>query len=185
MWRHHDDTLQNAALVLAMSRSWISDREPFHHDLHFRQIIQLTDLIHGFCYHARKSIEMAEGFRPGILDAAKKQKIHYQITRLQLGDIERRTIHFTEQPFWWVICRLIHSREALVIESAETVLVNERRGRTRSILRPVAFAFRSDLDGPDQLHYVHTESLVSAFLLKISWMVEEATEKHVFGTAKT
>ena len=154
LWRRHDDALQTAALILAMSRSWISDREPFHHDLHYRQIIQLADLIHDFCYHARKSIEMADEFRPGTLDAAKKQKIHYQITSLQLDDTGEKTIEFTQQPFWWVICRLIHSREALVIESTETVVTNERTGRTRSILRPVAFAFRSDLDESYQLHYV-------------------------------
>jgi len=185
LWRHHDSALQAAALVLAMSRSWISDREPFHHDLHFRQIIQLTDLIHNFCYHARKSIEMAEEFRPGTLDAAKKQKIHYQITSLELDDTEKTVIQFTEQPFWWVICRLIHSREALVTETSETVVAHERTGRTRTILRPVAFAFRSDLDQPDQLHYVHTESLVSAFLYEVSRMIEEATETHVHGDDKT
>jgi len=176
LWRYHERVLDACAVILAISRSQISDREFIYHMLRDRQIVQLTDLIHDFSYNARKVIELTEAVIPQIMEISKTVKIHRDITSLEIDDVIGEQVVLTNEPLLWTLNRIIHARELLIEEASETIVVNQRTGRLRSNYRPIAISFRSDRDPIDKKHFVHIESLVTAYLAHIAPYIAEAAK---------
>ena len=65
--KHREAALNAGALIVAIARCSLNAREPLYR-LHDRQARRLIDLLHEFAFHARKAIELAERFEPGIID---------------------------------------------------------------------------------------------------------------------
>ena len=176
LWRYHERVLDACAVILAISRSQISDREFIYHILRDRQIVQLTDLIHDFSYNARKVIELTEATIPQIVEISKTVKVHSDITTLEIDDIDREQVTLTNEPLLWTLNRIIHARELLIEEATETIIVHELTGRLRSNCRPIAISFRSDRDSAETKHYVHIESLVKAYIGHIAPYIAEVAK---------
>jgi hypothetical protein len=176
LWRYHERVLDASALILAISRSQIADWEFIYPLVRDRQIIQLTDLIHDFSYNARKVIELTEASIPQIMDIAKEQTVHRDVTTLEIDDPFMNQIELTTRPLWWILCKIVHSRELIVLESSEIKILSQRTGKHRFNYRPIAIWFRADRDEEDQKHYVHIESLITVYLSHIAPYIVEAAK---------
>jgi hypothetical protein len=184
LWRYHERVLDASSLLIAITRSQLSERDSFYDRVEERMAIQLTDLIHDFSYHARKSLELAEEHQTGVLQKAKKQLIHRYQSEFVLDEIDKTKVPLTQKDFWWVLGRIIHSRESLVAQLTG-IEIYGRSGKIRSHFRPCVFSFRSDLDKEDQRHFVHTESLVGTYLDFFSESIEQAIESSLKPVSKT
>jgi len=182
LWRFHDAALEKAALILAIARSEMADL-PRYSDLKFRQTITLYDLLHEFSYNVRKALERAETLTPGIIAKARSTPVHRGRTefRREFWDPDE-TIALVQKPFWWVVNRIIHSTETVVVDYIARFEFDETSpsGRHWSVEQPEVFGFRSDLDEEEGLHHVHTESFVMTYVHMLSRDVEAAIDAH-FG----
>lgn len=154
-----------------------------YRDLKFRQTIALYDLLHDFAYNARRAIERAETLTPGIISKATATSVHRGRTefRNELWD-PGETVALTQRPFWWIVNRIIHSTETLVVDYIARVEFDDvsPTGAHWNVEQPQVFGFRSDYDDVQALHYVHTESFVMAYVYGLSRDVEAALDAH-FG----
>ena len=162
LWRHLNAAADAAALLAALTRYRVTDREAMH-ALTTRQEYQLLDLLHTFAYNARRSIELADEYDGGLRDRAANFSLPgIGESEIQLG-IGEDAVPLTDQSLWWVLGRIIHSRELRVhaLEDAEV----GNRGRVSMYQTPVAFSVRSDHDKPGIVHFAKIERLLEAFLL--------------------
>ncbi len=139
----------------------------------------LIDLVHEFCFNARRAIERAEKYRPGIIARLQAYKAHGSTDELVLSNIDRtfhpEPIYLTNESFWWILGRIIHSKETEVIyRTVKVVFTNEATGQHYTIKQPAAFGFSSDRDGEKINHYVEFEALVIPYVGFISGWIEEA-----------
>lgn len=175
MWRFHDAALERAALIYTFARSTNEDT-PEGYAIYGRQLPILIDLVHEFCFNARRAIERAEHYRPGIIQNLQKLRLHYGKTELALSSLDHpRLLPLTQESFWWVLGRIIHSKETQVIyRTVDVVVTNERTGRHHCIRQPVAFGFSSNRDSDLINHYVELESFVTPYVGGISNQIGEA-----------
>lgn len=175
MWRFHDAALERAALIYTFARS-TSEDTPEGYAIYCRQLPMLIDLVHEFCFNARRAIERAEKYRPGIIASLQALKVHYGKQELVLSELDHpRAVPLTQESFWWILGRIIHSKETGVIyRTVDVVVTNQATGRQYSIRQPAALGFSSDRDGDQINHYVELESLVTPYVGGISHRIEEA-----------
>jgi hypothetical protein len=164
LWRHYDAAIDKGAILVAVARCRLTDREPLYR-LRRRHHVQLVELLHEFCYHARKAIELADTVQPGAISHAKEiSLLGYGETSTEL-DMDH-TVGLASESLWWVLGRIIHSREVAVHEREE-IEVGSRWAaapRLTSYVSPIVFSVRSDHDAPEERHFVHAERLVECFL---------------------
>ncbi|WP_337171750.1 hypothetical protein [Gemmatimonas aurantiaca] len=161
LWRHLDAAADAAATLAALVRFRVTDREPIF-VLKIRQQYQLVDLLHTFAYNARRAIEIANDYNPGIRQHADFIKLTgFEETHVELG-IGEDARPLAEKSLWWVLNRIVHSRELQVYKKEEAEVGH--RGRIIMYQTPVVFAVRSDFDGSDVQHYAKFERLLEAFL---------------------
>lgn len=111
MWRFHDAALERAALIYTFARSTNEDTAEGY-SIYGRQLVMLIDLVHEFCFNARRAIERAERYRPGVIASVQALKVHYGETELDLSPYESPSrIPLSQESFWWVLGRIIHSKE--------------------------------------------------------------------------
>lgn len=178
LWRYNDKSLANATQILALSNLSIVDREPAY-NLRVRWEIQIQDTMHDFCYTVRKAIEISEKVGSGAQSEAADVSLHSEAEGLNVEIGPDEEIELCDRSFWWVINRIIHSREAKVQERSE-ILVGEPWGlphQTSSRLEPKYFAFRSDYDDEGDLHYISIERLVNIFISRIEPMISNELEE--------
>ena len=175
MWRFHDAALERAALIYTFARSTNEDT-PEGYAIYGRQLPMLIDLVHEFCFNARRAIERAEKYRPGIIASLQTLKVHYGRQELALSELDHpKSISLTQESYWWVLGRIIHSKETQVIyRTVEVVVTNKQTGRHHSIRQPVAFGFSSDRDNDRINHYIELESFVTPYVGGISCQISEA-----------
>lgn len=183
LWRYHDAALDRASLILTFSRSEYEDSGGLY-DLHLRQTIRLIDLVHEFCFNARRAVERAERYKPGVLRKAQELLVHHFQREIQTDCLDpKAVIRLTDQCFWWILGRIIHSRDTMVVKRTDRIVFDDSSGTGRhwSVFQPVALAFESDRDDPDESHHVHLESLVRAYVLGLSRDIEQAiaTRNHI------
>jgi len=161
---HYSKALDAAALILALARCRLTDREPAH-VLQARQNEHLLQLVHDFCFHARKAIELANAETGAIAFAQVLQLHGFGETEVRL-DLEGKALPLVDQSLWWVLGRVIHSQEAVVESHTDVALGSEWASEPNltEYETPVAFGVRSDRDGQESVHYFLTERLVEAFL---------------------
>ncbi|MBK7975294.1 MAG: hypothetical protein IPK07_19090 [Deltaproteobacteria bacterium] len=187
LWRFHDAALEKAALILAIARSEMSDVWGYS-DLKFRQTIALYDLLHEFAYSTRKAIERTETMAPGIIQKAKATPVHRGRTEFPCESWNPgETIALVQESFWWVVNRIMHSTETLVVDYVARVEFHEasRTGQHWAVEQPRVFGFRSDYDQEQNLHHVHTESFVMAYVHMLSPDVEAAIGAHFEPTRRS
>lgn len=174
MWRFHDAAMERAALMYTFSRSTYEEA-PGCYEIYGRQLVKIMDTVHEFCFNARRAIERAEEYLPGIVESLEALKIHHEI-KLELSGLDSpESISLTQKRFLWVLGRIIHSRETQVIYRTEGIVTtNERSGAHHSIQQPVGFAFSSDYDSKDLDHYVHLESLSLFYVRNVAPGIESA-----------
>ena len=127
MWRFHDAALERAALIYTFARSTNEDT-PEGYAIYGRQLPMLIDLVHEFCFNARRAIERAEKYRPGIIANLQALRVHYGKQELVLSELDHpRTVPLTQESFWWVLGRIIHSKETQVMYRTVDVVVTMRR----------------------------------------------------------
>jgi hypothetical protein len=161
LWRHLSAAADAAALLVALVRFKVTDREPLY-VLTTRQQYQLVDLLHNFAYNARRAIELADEYEPGVRARAEFVRlVGFEETHVDLG-IGQDALPLTDKSLWWVLGRIIHSRE-LRVHSKEDVDVGYR-GRITMYQTPIVFSVRSDHDRSDVQHYARLERLLEAFL---------------------
>ena len=175
MWRFHDAALERAALIYTFARSTNEDT-PEGYAIYGRQLPMLIDLVHEFCFNARRAIERAEKYRPGIIASLQTLKVHYGRKELALSELDHpKSIPLTQESYWWVLGRIIHSKETQVMyRTVEVVVTNKQTGRHHSIQQPVAFGFSSDRDSDRINHYIELESFVTPYVGGISYQISEA-----------
>lgn len=175
MWRFHDAALERAALIYTFARSTNEDT-PEGYAIYGRQLSMLIDLVHEFCFNARRSIERAEKYRPGIIASLQTLKVHYGRQELALSEFDHpKSIPLTQESYWWVLGRIIHSKETQVMyRTVEVVVTNKQTGRHHSVRQPVAFGFSSDRDSDRINHYIELESFVTLYVGGISDQISEA-----------
>jgi hypothetical protein len=175
MWRFHDAALERAALIYTFARSTHEDT-PAAYAIHSRQLAMLIDLVHEFCFNARRAIERAEKYRPGIIANVQELQVHYGRKELTLSDLDHPTqIPLTQESFWWVLGRIIHSKETQVVyRTVDVVVTNKETGRHHCVRQPVAFGFSSDRDSDRVDHYVELEAFVVPYFGGIAHQIEEA-----------
>ena len=175
MWRFHDAALERAALIYTFARSTNEDT-PDGYAIYVRQLPMLIDLVHEFCFNARRAIERAEKYRPGIIASLQATKVHYGKQELALSELDHPTsIPLTQESYWWVLGRIIHSKETQVVyRTVEVVITNKQTGRHHCIRQPVAFGFSSDRDSARINHYIELESFVTPYVARISQQISEA-----------
>ncbi len=71
MWWFHDAALERAALIYTFACSKNEDT-PEGYAVYGRQLPMLVDLVHEFCFNARRAIERAERYRPGVIQNLQK-----------------------------------------------------------------------------------------------------------------
>jgi len=177
MWRFHDAALERAALIYTFARSTIEDT-PSGNALYARQLVTLIDLVHEFCFNARRAIERAEKYRPGTIGSVQKWQVHRGKTELFLSNVDRpKLIPLTQESLWWILGRIIHSKETQVIfRTVDVVITNQNTGRHHCVWQPVAFAFSSDRDGDKADHFVELESLVLAYSDLVAPQIDHAIQ---------
>ena len=175
MWRFHDAALERATLIYTFARSTNEDT-PEGYAIYGRQLPMLIDLVHEFCFNARRAVERAEKYRPGIIANLMAMKVHLGKQELALSELDHpKTILLTQESYWWVLGRIIHSKETQIIyRTVDVVTSNERTGRNHCIRQPVAFGFSSDRDSDQINHYIELESFVTPYAGGISHQVSEA-----------
>ncbi len=136
MWRFHDAALERAALIYTFARSTNEDT-PEGCAIYGRQLPMLIDLVHEFCFNARRAIERAEKCRPGIIASLQMLKVHDDKQVLALSELDHpKSIPLTQESFWWVLGRIIHSKETQIMyRTIEVVFTNKRTGRHHCIRR--------------------------------------------------
>lgn len=164
LWRHYEAAQENGGLLVALARHRVTDREPLY-ELRARQSAQLLELLHDFSYHARKTLELAEAHRPGIVERAKVVQLLKHGPEADLG-IED-PVPLTDQSLWWLLGRVIHSRAVTIHERHDVVVGSPWAAppRTTSYWTLAVVGVQSDLDGPDATHCFYVEQLVEAFCL--------------------
>jgi hypothetical protein len=177
MWRFHDAALERAALIYTFARSTIEDT-PVGFAIYGRQLPMLIDIVHEFCFNARRAIERAEKYRPGIIANLQALKVHYGRSELPLSELDHpKSITLTQESFWWVLGRVIHSKETQVIyRTVDVVITNQTTGRHHTVSQPVAFGFSSNRDSDQINHFIELESLVACYAGGISYQIEEAIQ---------
>ncbi|MBC8741336.1 hypothetical protein F6X40_32655 [Paraburkholderia sp. UCT31] len=177
MWRFHDAALERAALIYTFARSTIEDT-PEGYAIYSRQLPMLIDTVHEFCFNARRAIERAEKCRPGIIANLQALKVHSGRGELSLSELDHpKSITLTQESFWWVLGRIIHSKETQVIyRTVNVVITNESTGRHHSVSQPVAFGFSSNRDSDRINHFIELESFVTPYAGGISYQIEQAIQ---------
>ena len=175
MWRFHDAALERAALIYTFARSTNEDT-PEGYAIYGRQLPMLIDLVHEFCFNARRAIERAEKYRPGIIASLQTTKVHHGKQELALSELDHpKSIPLTQESYWWVLGRIIHSKETQVMyRTVEVVITNKQTGRHHCIRQPVAFGFSSDRDSDRINHYIELEPFVTPYVGGISHRISEA-----------
>lgn len=177
MWRYHDAALERAALIYTFARS-TSEDSAVGVAIHTRQLAMLTSLVHEFCFNACLAIERAELRRPGIMADLQSLDLHGGKQELVLMHPDYpKTIALTQQSYWWVLGRLLHSKQTHVVyRIVETVLPGEggHSDRHRLINQPVAIGFASDRDSDRIDRYVELESLATLYVAGIASEIEKA-----------
>ncbi len=168
--RYHDRCLEAAIGLDAFSRLKIHSHFDMQIDDGPRMAVRMITDIHDFAVNARKAIEVSEEFKTGALEAAKSVKLKSsgQWFETELGD----GVMMVDQPFWWVICRLVHSRETLVVE--QITELDATQNRIYSERRSRFFAFRSDYDSSDSINHIEIEALTASYRGTIGPLVEQA-----------
>lgn len=163
--QHRNGALDAAAHLLAICRAPITDREPLYR-LRSRQLASAQELIHTFAYHARKTLELSADYEVDIVEHAKSISVRgYAEELLEMDDLGG-TVPLAGQSFWWVLGRIIHSRELQVLDH-ERIEVGTEWAAAPNITcywTSVGFAVRSDHDGPSERHYVRIERLLESFV---------------------
>jgi hypothetical protein len=164
LWRHHEAAVEAAAALLAFSRCQVTDREPAY-ALTLRQRLQAIDLLHTFGYNARRAIELADTHEPGTIKHAKAIVVHPRDPRKLDLAIDEDAKELTDESLWWVLGRIIHSQELTIHYRDEARVGTEWAAAPNlTIYRtPIAFAVRSDFDGPLDCHYVVFDDLLTSF----------------------
>lgn len=123
-----------------------------------------------------RAIERPEKYNPGIIASVQSLKVYYGCTELKLSEFENpNKIPLTQESFWWVLGRIIHSKETHVVyRTVDIVVTSEATGCHYSIMQPVAFGFSSDRDSTRIDHFVELEAFVLPYLSGIAHRIEEA-----------
>lgn len=170
--------MDKATIIIAISRSHFIDREDLY-SLDLRQTTLLIDLLHEFSFVARKAIERADKHSPGVIDYTKNLIVHHPWTVNELSTNWKQCPTLTQQKFWWIANRIVHSRDTLV-KHRDIILPVElwpAPSMITSQWTPTCFGFQSDYDNDREMHYVHIESYIKAYVGGISPKIEHAIEK--------
>lgn len=175
MWRFHDAALERATLIYTFARSTTEDT-PTAYAIYRRQLPMLIDIVHEFCFNARRAIERAEKHQPGLIASLQELKTNYGKSELALSELDTpKSIALTQESFWWVLGRIIHSKETQVIyRTVDVIFTDQRTGRHHTINQPVAFGFSSDRDSDRINHFIELESFALSYVGFASRQIEQA-----------
>ena len=175
MWRYHDAALERAALIYTFARSTSEDTSAGY-AIYGRQLAILIDVVHEFCFNACLAIERAEMCRPGIMAELQALDLHEGKTELVLSDLDYpKNIALSQESYWWVLGKILHSKETHVVYRTVDVVVTDRRsGQHHTINQPVAFGFSSDRDSDRIDQYVELEALAMLYVGGIASEIERA-----------
>ncbi|HME42070.1 MAG TPA: hypothetical protein VKF36_03205 [Syntrophorhabdales bacterium] len=172
--RVDQSAINTGALILACCRADLKGFEiAATIDLEMILKEKQLDMTHDFAYQTRKVIERAGKVSPDLLISLKKVKPH----KLDEGAVFRdgKRVNFTNQSFWWIINRIVHSQQAKTIDDLSSIIEESTRVdeghafviENLNVLGPRVIAFRSNHDDPGIFYYVGLENLVIAYLDKI------------------
>lgn len=175
LWRYHDRSMEIATQLLAFSRMAVRDRGVFWH-LKIRWNIQIENLMHDFCYAVRKGIELTAKVHPEISDLAKTCFPHEEGGFVKI--LGEGRIQLCDRSFWWIVNRIIHSRDTFVKDQTIQEYVSpEPPHYITNTFSPKFFGFFSDLDQDKEFRYVETEELLQCYLGVIEPVIAAELEK--------
>lgn len=120
------------------------------------------ELLHEFCYHARKTIELSETLVPGTTQRANTIKLFE--TEINLG--LEGFVPVVDKSLWWILNRVIHSREVRVLDHEDIEVGTKWAAAPRitGYATPMVFCVQSDKDSSDTWHHAGIEQLIEAFV---------------------
>ena len=172
--RIDQSAINTGALILACCRADLKGFEiAATIDLEMILKEKQLDMTHDFAYQTRKVIERAGKVSPDLLSSLKKVTPH----KLDEAAVFRggKMVNFTNQSFWWIINRIVHSQQAIIIDDLSSIIEESTRVDEQhviaihklNVLGPRVIAFRSSHDEPETFFYVGLENLVIAYVDKI------------------
>ena len=162
--RYYEKAKDSASLLIAISRCKIANYESLFL-FRDRQKAQAVELIHDFAYSARKAIEIAELFSPGIKELSDQISLApYGIESVEI-EIAKEALPLCKQTLWWVLGRIVHSQDLIVLDQQSIEYVREPKGVPTSInyYTPVLFGVHSDFDKGNSINYLYIEQLAFSF----------------------
>ena len=89
---------------------------------------EVIDTFHEFCYFLRKLIE-----RTNQVEEAKKYMPHGGQTKATVnkGGIDEIEVSLCQKSLWWILGRVIHSKEVMILGGDKTNLIVYSDGKTR------------------------------------------------------
>lgn len=196
--------MEAATVLTALSRMPVRDFHDFANDFHNTQLFKTTELMHEFSFYVRKALELSFEKDPLIKKKALSLKLSRanEVISCQEGLAENEVIAtLSDQNFYWVINRIIHSKKSYASYSCrpsfdfitpETIQkygffqffghefsVSEYSKEMREYNMRFFF-FQSDHDDDDKMHCVDICDLMGIFMnhlfvdiLKACGMAEE------------
>ena len=179
--RYHDAALENAVVLLALSRCPVHSHFDDYPITGPRTIVRMMTETHAFCQNARKALEVSNVIDNKILPAAYQAKLYNAGDAIKIFGEESTVI--TDQSFMWILGRIIHSLSVAVHD--ETAYLGQHGRRIYSEIRRKYFAFGSDKDEPsaaaasyvvsaEKMHYIDIDALLKCYTGHLSNLIEAA-----------
>lgn len=179
--RYHDAALENAIVLLALSRCPVHSHFDDYLITGPRAIVRMMTETHAFCQNARKALEVSNVIDNKILPIAYQAKLHNTGHTIDIFGEDNAMI--TDQSFMWILGRIIHSLSVAVHD--ETTYLSQHGKRIYSETRRKYFAFGSDKDEPsaaaasyvvsvEKMHYIEMDAFLKCYTGQLSYLIEAA-----------
>ena len=122
---------------------------------------EVIDTFHEYCFFLRKLIE-----RTGQVKKAQDHIPHTGTKKVMInkGGIDEFEAVLCDKSLWWILGRVIHSKEVRVLGGDTSNLIVYPDGKTREYDDGMCYLeVSSDYDNDGESHFLHIPSLVRAY----------------------
>ena len=183
-WNHKvaDSATKLLALSCFDNNRFISGNNAIEDDcLSFEKLnleftAEIIDTLHEYCFFLRKLIERT--------DQRKKANDlfpHNGIVKVMInkGGFEEFEASLSDKSLWWILGRVIHSKEVNVLGGATSNSIVYPDGKTREYDDGMCYVeVSSDLDNKGESHILHIPSLVRSYTFsEIGQRIENESSK--------
>ena len=140
----------------------------------------LAEAIYDFVFSARRAIECVDTVEPGLIDVTRGLNLQRAGWVFRSSDI-RGELPLCDRDYWWVLNRIVHSRQMVVLPHGGEVCPPDRDEAAREWRRLPGdlsiLAVRSDRDSLDEMSWVLVEDLLVGYFDEVSKGVRAISNK--------